>query len=245
MRHSRLYVPINLKSQRQFTLPDNTTRYVSQVLRLKPGATLTLFDGNGGEYFATLTAITRHKAIIETGDFTAHECESPFKITLAQGISRGERMDLTLQKSTELGVHRIVPLTTERCGVRLNEERRDKRQRHWQGVVASACEQSGRNQLPILDPVTRLSDWLTSNPAKATHAMVLDPLAKNGLPQAKPTEQSVTILIGPEGGLSDEEINLAANKGFMRTRLGPRVLRTETAGIAALAAIQTLWGDLA
>jgi len=245
MRQPRLYVPLNLKSQHQFILPDPTTRYASQVLRLKAGATLTLFDGNGGEYFATLTAITRHKAIIETGDFTDREYESPLKITLAQGISRGERMDLTLQKSTELGVHRIIPLTTERCGVRLDEKRRDKRQQHWQGVIASACEQSGRNQLPILDPVTRLSDWLASNPADKTNAMVLDPLAKQGLPKTISAEQTVTILIGPEGGLNEDEINLAANAGFKRTRLGPRVLRTETAGIAALAAMQTLWGDLA
>ncbi len=176
------------------------------------------------------------------------ECESPLRITLAQGISRGERMDYTLQKSVELGVSRIIPLSTERCGVKFDAKRAAKRLQHWQGVIISACEQSGRNDIPEILPTISLHAWLDAHrvPCQQQEALrlLLHPRATQSLRQLTPPTGEISLLIGPEGGLSDNEIDMATQCGFEGIQLGPRVLRTETAGVAALAALQSYWGDL-
>lgn len=243
MRIPRIYLPIPLTSGASVTLNANAANHVIRVLRLKPGAPLVLFNGLGGEYEAVLHNMDRNRAEVSVGNYIAFETESPLHVTLAQGVSRGERMDYTIQKAVELGVTKIVPLISERCEVRLEGERLTKRVQHWQAVAASACEQCGRNRVPpVLIPVP-LSSWL----AEAAHGirLVLNPLAPATLTAlSKPCDYLITLLIGPEGGLSDAEVKHAQQSGFEGIRLGPRILRTETAAVTALSALQMLWGDL-
>lgn len=243
MRIPRIYLPIPLASGASVTLNANAANHVIRVLRLKPGAPLVLFNGLGGEYEAVLHNMDRNRAEVSVGNYIAFETESPLHVTLAQGVSRGERMDYTIQKAVELGVTKIVPLISERCEVRLEGERLTKRVQHWQAVAASACEQCGRNRVPpVLVPVS-LSSWL----AESAHGirLVLNPLAPATLTTlSKPCDYLITLLIGPEGGLSDAEVKHAQQSGFEGIRLGPRILRTETAAVAALSALQMLWGDL-
>jgi 16S rRNA (uracil1498-N3)-methyltransferase len=190
-----------------------------------------------------LHGIDRNRAEVSVGNYIVRETESPLHVTLAQGVSRGERMDYTIQKAVELGVTRIVPLISERCEVRLEGERLTKRVQHWQAVAASACEQCGRNRVPpVLAPVP-LNSWL----AEPVHGLrlVLNPLAPATLTSlSTPDDRLITLLIGPEGGLSDAEVKRAQQSGFVGIRLGPRILRTETAAVTALSALQMLWGDL-
>lgn len=245
MRIPRIFNAAAIRAGQSLNLTEQAQRHITQVLRLKAGSALILFDGRGGEYQATLTRVTRHEAIAEVGQHFASECESPLDITLAQGVSRGERMDLTLQKATELGVTAITPLLTERCGVRLSGERLDKKHSHWHGVVVSACEQCGRNRLPAIHSLCSLPNWLTTSDMAGSLCLVLSPEAGqplNALPP--PANNAVTLLVGPEGGLSNNETELAVQQGFQPVRLGPRILRTETAGLAGLAILQALWGDL-
>jgi len=213
-----------------------------RVLRLQPGDRLVLFDGSGREFDAELQVIQRHSARVRLDSGRACHRESPLSITLWQGISRGERMDYALQKAVELGVSTIVPVLAGRSqGGR--GERLEKRLKHWQGVVIAACEQCGRTILPaLLDPLN-LAEALHKPPAGTR--LLLDPTASAGLREyPPPTDATLTLLIGPEGGLGEAEIHAAREAGFRGVRLGPRVLRTETATAAALSAIQTLWGDL-
>ncbi len=243
MRIPRFYLPIPLVSGTTVALSTDTAHHVTRVLRLQVGATVGLFNGQGGECQATLHSITKSQVYAHVLTHNPREAESPLQVTLVQGISRGERMDYTLQKAVELGVTRIVPLFSERCEVRLQGERLDKRIQHWQGVVISACEQCGRNRVPLVSAATTLQHWLPT--ANTGLRLVLDPLAPHGLAQyTKPDDGNITLLIGPEGGLSDVEINEAQHAGFTGIRLGPRIFRTETAGLAMLAALQTMWGDL-
>ena len=243
MRIPRIYLPTPLASGASVALSDNAANHVVRVLRLKPGAPLILFNGLGGEYEAVLLSMDRNHTEVSVGNHIARETESPLHITLAQGVSRGERMDYTIQKAVELGVTKIVPLISERCEVRLEGERLAKRVQHWQAVVVSACEQCGRNRVPpVLAPVP-LSGWL----AEPVHGvrLVLDPLAPATLSSlARPDDRLITLLIGPEGGLSDAEVKCAQQSGFEGIHLGPRILRTETAAVTALSALQVLWGDL-
>lgn len=243
MRIPRIYLPIPLASGTSAALSGNAANHVVRVLRLKPGAPLILFNGLGGEYEAVLHGIDRNRAEVSVGNYIARETESPLHVTLAQGVSRGERMDYTIQKAVELGVTRIVPLISERCEVRLEGERLTKRVQHWQAVAASACEQCGRNRVPpVLAPVP-LNSWL-AEPAHGLR-LVLNPLAPATLTSlARPDDRPITLLIGPEGGLSDAEVKRAQQSGFVGIRLGPRILRTETAAVTALSALQMLWGDL-
>jgi len=230
------------------------SRHILRVLRLQLGDRLVLFDGEGHAFQATLTAQERDQAWVRVEAILSQDPESPLPVTLMQGISRGERMDYTLQKSVELGVNRIVPLITRRCGVRLSAQRLEKRLRHWQAVVSHACEQCGRSRLPtVTAPLTleavcddpAIHDPLpASKPRDAISRIVLDPDSRQGLASLAPAPAAVVLMIGPEGGLDTSEISLlAARAAFQRIRLGPRILRTETAGVAALAALQTLWGD--
>jgi 16S rRNA (uracil1498-N3)-methyltransferase len=241
MRIPRIHHPAPLSNGAHIELSDTAANHVSRVLRLPVGAPLILFNGQGGEFDATVTAVDKRSVSVALGDFHPTEREPPLPLQLAQGISRGERMDYTIQKAVELGVSRIIPLFTEHCGVQLRGERLKKRVKHWQGVVISACEQCGRNRIPQVDAPLTLAQWLAT-PGGGTR-LVLDPTAEHSLSQLPDPGGPVSLLIGPEGGLSDQELALAAQAGFLGLRLGPRVLRTETAAVAALAAMLGAWGD--
>ena len=237
MRDTRIHHPAPLADDTPFELEPGAARHLERVLRLRVGDTFTVFDGSGSEWPATLLGERQAR----TGRARKRSTESPLSLTLVQGISRGERMDWTLQKAVELGVSRIVPVIAERTTVRLSDERANKRVAHWRGVMIAACEQSGRNHIPTLDPVQTLDAWLDT---MDTQTLVLDPGATRGLREFAPLAPVFTLLVGPEGGFSDRELAAAHSAGCAGVRLGPRVLRTETAGIAAIAALQALYGDL-
>lgn len=243
MRISRCYVEQPLQAGQTLRLEGPAAHYLRTVLRLKPGLPVTVFNGEGGEYPGTVTEMDRKQVVITLSGFQPVDRESPLAVDLGLCISRGERMDLAIQKAVELGVHRLSPLLSRRCVVRLDESRRLQRVQHWQGVVHSACEQCGRNVPPLVAPIQTLPDWLEEHPA-ATR-LVLDPEAEHGFESQPVAEDAVALLIGPEGGLDEIELSLARGRGFAAIHLGPRVLRTETAVIAGLTAIQVLWGDLA
>jgi len=211
------------------------------VLRLVAGDAVTLFDGRGTEYSATITRAGKAGVDLTVHDRRAVSRESPLVVTLAQGISSGERMDYTVQKAVELGVVAIQPLLTARSVVRLAQERAHKRMAHWRAVTISACEQCGRNFIPEINGLCDFSRWLGRSPGGLR--LLLSPRAQVRLHDLARPAGGVLLLAGPEGGLSPEEENAAVNTGFQAVRLGPRVLRTETAAVAALAAMQTLWGD--
>lgn len=242
MRIPRFFCPNFDATQRIFPLPEAVHRHAIQVLRLKKGALIQLFDGKGLEYQATLTHVERKRAEAELGEQLTPASESPLTITLLQGISRGERMDFAIQKAVELGVNQIIPVMTERCNVQLKQDRVEKRLAHWQGVIISACEQSGRAVLPRLTEVVDLQTAMNS--ATDTLKLVLDPQAQKRFSDLQAATQ-LTLLIGPEGGLTDDEVDMAKSSGFTAVQFGPRILRTETASTAALAVVQSLWGDLA
>jgi 16S rRNA (uracil1498-N3)-methyltransferase len=243
MRIPRIYLPQPLISGNDIELDANALRHVVQVLRLKAGHPLILFNGDGGEYKAELSNVERRRATVRIGDFQDIRRESGLFTHVGLGISKGERMDFALQKAVELGVSEITPLFTEHCVVQLNDSRALKKQDHWQAVIISACEQSGRNRLPTLNAAQAFSHWI-DNPQIITK-LILDPGASESLSAIKIKSPEVTLAIGPEGGFSHTEIEQAMKSDFIGVTLGPRVLRTESAAIASLAAIQTLWGDLA
>lgn len=215
-------------------------RYLTRVLRLRAGATLVLFDGRGGEYVSELRAPRRNEVTAHIQSHDPVDRESPLKITLAQGISRGDRMDHVVQKTTELGVSEIVPLSCARGIVRLTSERAASRREHWDRIAIGACQQCGRNRPPRVRSVTAFDDWL----AETRPGLVLTPQTPRVLPSIQAPDGAVTILIGPEGGLTDDELTRARDAGLQPIGLGPRVLRTETAAVAAIAVVQSLWGDL-
>lgn len=223
------------------TVPDTVFRHAVQVLRMKPGEALALFDGRGLEYLAQLEQVDKRQAVVSLQQQLQTDNESPLDILLMQGISRGERMDYAIQKAVELGVKRLLPVITERCNVQLAGDRAEKRLNHWRGVMVSACEQSGRCFLPELLPVTTLDEALLN--CVDDCKLVLAPEAEHGFSSVKKATQ-IALLIGPEGGLSDAEIQRAGAAGFIGVNLGPRILRTETASAAALAIVQSHWGDL-
>lgn len=227
-------------------LPERVAQHAVKVLRLRCGDALTLFNGAGGEYTARIVDVDRARVSVEVLDWHGSECESPLSITLVQALQAGEKMDLTVQKAVELGVHRIVPVVSRRSVLRLEGERARRRLEHWCGVVAAACEQCGRNRLPEVVLPERLEHWLTRKCQAGVVRLLLAPAAGRSLAKlpGPPAGGSVELLIGAEGGLAPEETQLAALADFLPVRLGPRILRTETAGLAALAAIQFLWGDL-
>lgn len=241
MRITRFYCPELNNDKELFTLPDAAHRHAVQVLRLKQGDALRLFDGRGLECDAVLEIVSKRESSVRLLSKVEVNNESPLTITLLQGISRGERMDYALQKAVELGVTTIIPVATERCNVQLSGGRDEKRLAHWQGIVISACEQSGRSVLPELSTVMSLEESLLENTLGCL--LVLDPLAEQGFTTIE-RQENITLLIGPEGGLSDHEIEQSKAVGFQSVCFGPRILRTETATVAALAVVQTLWGDL-
>ena len=225
-------------------LPEDVVRHV-QVLRLEPGDTLTLFDGAGGEYAARLNEVAKRYANATLGEHDSRESEPPYSVTLAQGIAGGDKMDWLIEKAVELGVRRIVPLSTARSVVRLSGDRAQKRTDHWRAIVRAACEQCGRNRVPEVDAPMGLAAWVDTPVADAPvpTRLMLSPRATRGL-DALPTEAPtapIEILIGPEGGLSPEEEAAALEAGYEPISLGNRILRTETAALAMLAAFATRW----
>src|SRR5882672_119296 len=236
----RLFAPIGLTLGTEIRLPDRAVHHLA-VLRLRRGDPVTLFNGRGGEFSAELTRVSGKDALARVLSEHSAERESPLSIALAQCVSAGDRMDTTLQKSTELGVSKIVPLASTRAVVRLSGDRAEKRVAHWRNVVIAACEQCGRNRVPEVASITDIEVFLAGTSVDGLK-LLLAPDADQTLKQL-PQPQSVVLLVGPEGGLTAPERAQAARVGFIPVRFGPRVLRTETAPLAAIAAIQTLWGD--
>lgn len=224
-----------------FELDEPSAHYVRNVLRLNKGNELILFNGDGVEYSAILTLVSRRLVTLRIGEGRERDCESPLKICLAVGISRGERMDLAIQKSVELGVNTMVPLITERCVVKFTSSRREQKHQHWRKVVQHACEQCGRTVLPSVAEPQALDLWL---PNSSGFKLFLDPRADSTLKDHAPDCSEVCILSGPEGGFSPAERAKVTQAGFKGVCLGPRILRTETAALTAISVVQALWGDL-
>lgn len=239
---TRIHLPVTLREGDEHDLPEAAHRHLVQVLRLHAGDALTVFDGQGCEAPAALITAEKRHSRIKVGAVQRPVRESPLAVTLLQGVSKGERMDYTLQKAVELGVTAIQPLTTQRSMVKLDADRWAKKYAHWQGVIVSACEQSGRVVIPSLHPPASLDAALNALPDD-TLRLALLPEHGRALRDLPPPQSGVALLVGPEGGLDPTEIRLALDAGFTAVQLGPRVLRTETAGVATLAALQALWGD--
>ncbi len=242
MRIPRIYLPLPLASGNSVELDARALRHVVQVLRLKTGHPLILFNGEGGEYEAVLAQVEKRHARAKITAFRNTNPESELESHLAVGISKGERMDIAIQKAVELGVTRITPLYTEHCVVQLNPQRQQKRMDHWQAIIISACEQCGRNTLPVIHEPLPFPEWIKLHTAELK--LILDPLAESTLAALPSTAGNVLLAVGPEGGFSQSEIAHAKNAGFLNISLGKRILRSETAVISALAAVQILWGDL-
>lgn len=243
MRNPRIFQQGTFSVNAKVLLSEDAFGHVIRVLRLKVGDTITLFNGQEPfQYQAQLVKVCKKSAEVTILSQHEHQTESPLNIHLGQGISRGDKMDFTLQKSVELGVNSITPLFTERCGVKLNAERLEKKRQQWQKIVISACEQSGRTSVPLVAEPMLLRDWLQQD----TRALKINlhPKAKHSIMTIPMTNTRVRLLIGPEGGLSDEEICLANEHNFQDVLLGPRVLRTETAALTAITALQCRFGDL-
>ena len=241
MREIRLYTDQPLQPGQTIRLDKDASRHAVQVLRLQAGHPLTLFNGDGFNYSATLTTATK-QADVSIVERHENPLESPLRIRLLQGVSRSERMDFTLQKAVELGVMEIIPLFTRRSVLNLSGSRLEKKTQHWQSVVSSAAEQSGRSRVPSVHAPFALTTYLSE--FQADHcACVLVPGATQSLADLQTTASEFSLLIGPEGGLDEEEIDSATQAGFTGVSMGPRILRTETAGIAALSILQARFGD--
>ena len=242
MRLTRVYVEEALAVGQSFNIEGPAVNHIMRVLRLRDGEALTLFDGRGGEFGARITGFTKNSVKVDVKEHRDVECESALDLTLAQGISRGERMDWVMQKATELGVTRIIPVVTERTMVKLDERQAERKLEHWRGIVVSACEQCGRNRVPEVTLPVSFYDAITKIDRSVTRVL----LSPEGTIRARDLQQPthVAMLIGPEGGLSEKEQDAALSIGFQPLRMGPRILRTETAAIAALAALQHDFGDL-
>lgn len=242
----RFFVDAALVADAILDLPDTVVRHV-QVLRLSPGDAITLFNGQGGSHAATLAEIGKRHACVKIGPHDGSEAETPVAVTLAQGLAGGDKMDWLIEKAVELGVAAIQPIQANRSVVKLSGERAAKRQMHWQALIEAACEQCGRNRLPALAPVATFEAWLANAPATGAR-LLLSPRSTGSLPELAQTHrdawraEGVTLLIGPEGGLSPDEEEAARRAGFIGVSLGPRILRTETAGLACLATLNAILG---
>ena len=240
----RLYVAEKLAAGAELHLGEESARYLGRVLRLRVGDSVHVFNGDDGEWSATISRFGKNRVTLLVHDAVANTAESDLKIHLVQGISRGERMDFVVQKATELGVDRVTPVLTDYGVVKLDDKRAGKRRLHWQRVAESACEQSGRVNPPRVDAPLPLNDWLGTARAGDSTDLVLAPGTGQALTKVAKPAAGLCLLIGPEGGFSEREYDDAANSGFEAVTLGPRVLRTETAAVAAIAILQALWGDL-
>lgn len=241
MRIPRFYEPQPLSEGQQINLSDDVVQHVSRALRMKAGEEILLFNGDGADYRVILLQVEKRAVKAQIESVLPSCSESPLQVSIGQTLSRGERMDFAVQKSTEMGAQRITPLFSERCEVKLPKERQEKRIKHWQQIAISACEQCGRTSPPRISPPSQLENWL--NTQQAELKLVLHHHSEQPLQEiAAPT--SVALLIGPEGGLTEKEVELAISYGFKPLALGPRVMRTETAPVAALTLLNYLWGDL-
>ena len=240
MRVSRLYVNAALNVGGRIELDDDAAHYVRSVLRLKQDQNIVLFHGQGGEYVGRFSEVSRKHVRVEIETYFQRDVESPLQVNLGMGISRGDRMDWAVQKAVELGVAKLTPLLTERCVTKLTDEKKQQRLQHWQHIVQHAAEQSGRTRLPEMSDIIDISEWLSQQQGLR---IFLDPYAEHSLADLQPENQRVTLLSGPEGGFSESERQLAKAVGFIPVRMGARILRTETAVLSALTAVQTLWGD--
>ncbi len=252
MRLTRVYVDAPVTAGKRLLLEGSAANHLARVLRLRAGDALTIFNGRGGEFAARVDAFQKDSVAVSVEEYRAIDTESPVSLTLAQGISRGERMDWVIQKATELGASRIVPVFTKRSVVRLDEKQAERKLQHWRAIAIAACEQCGRNRIPELPQPVELYDLLASagcapsadpQPSGPTR-LLLSPTGNARLVDLEGPGAGITVLIGPEGGLEDVEQETALAAGFEAVRLGPRVLRTETAAIAALTIIQHRFGDL-
>ena len=242
---TRMYFSGELEPGRSCTLPPPQAHHAMRVLRLKRGESVILFNGDGAEYTAVIVAASRDRFALKVTGREAMDREAPFAVTLAQAVAGGERMDYTIQKAVELGVAAIQPLESRRSVVRLTADRAQRRVAHWQAVAIAACEQCGRNRVPAVLPLMQLDEFLAGRAARreGERRVLLSQRSARGLRDLDRPGGAIVVLAGPEGGFSPEEERAAAQAGFAPIRLGPRVLRTETAAVAALAAMQALWGD--
>lgn len=240
MHISRIHQAVELAPGDEVNLDKAAINHVVNVLRLKIDDPLIIFNGKGGEYSAKITQIKRREVKVKTTQFKNISRESNLKIHLAQGVSLGEKMDFILQKATELGVAEITPIITARCNIKLSEDRWNKKIIRWKKIIISACEQCGRNILPKLNQTITFADFVTQN--KISTKIILNPSAKNNLSDLDIKQNEVTILVGPEGGVTAEEINEARKHNFLDINLGPRILRTETAGVAITSILQAQFG---
>jgi 16S rRNA (uracil1498-N3)-methyltransferase len=241
MRVSRLYIDSALNVGQQLELNDEACHYLRSVLRLKAEQSIILFNGAGGDFAGKLIEVSRKSVRVKIEEHLDRDVESPLVVRIGMGISRGDRMDWSIQKAVELGVNQLTPLITERCVIKFNDDKKLQRWQHWLHIIQHAAEQSGRTRLPELGEISSMTTWVSQQRGLK---VFLDPSAKQTLNHLTDKTQQITLLSGPEGGFSDQERNIAITAGFIPVRLGARILRTETAIITALAAVQTLWGDL-
>lgn len=242
MRVPRIYHPHPITHLGALTLSEDAAGHIGRVLRMQPGQEVLLFDGSGAEFPAVITESGKKQVVVELSERVENSIESPLDLHLGQVISRGDKMEFTIQKSVELGVNTITPLISERCGVKLDPKRFEKKLQQWQKIAISACEQCGRNVVPEIRPIMSLEDWC----AEQSDALKLNlhPRAKYSINTLPQPVSKVRLLIGPEGGLSSEEIKMTRDHQFEEMLLGPRVLRTETAALTAITALQVRFGDL-
>ncbi|CAH8206970.1 16S rRNA (uracil(1498)-N(3))-methyltransferase [Vibrio aestuarianus] len=242
MRIPRIYHPTPISQLGTIALSDDAAGHIGRVLRMQVGQEVLLFDGSGAEFPATISEVTKKGVLVEAAERVESSCESPLNLHLGQVISRGDKMEFTIQKSVELGVNTITPLISERCGVKLDAKRFEKKLEQWQKIAISACEQCGRNTVPVIRPIMQLEAWC----AEQSDALKLNlhPRAKYSINTLPDPITKVRLLIGPEGGLSAQEIRMTEEYQFEETLLGPRVLRTETAALTAITALQVRFGDL-
>lgn len=244
MRTIRIHIDQPLAIATELSLPAQAAEHVTRVLRMGLGDALTVFNGDGYDYTGELVNVGKRNVVLRIDGRNEVANESPLRLTLAQGIARGEKMDLIVQKATELGVARIVPLFTERSEVKLDPARAAKRQEHWRAVIASACEQCGRACVPELAPTQSLQAWLESLPEGGACRLALMPEGYVHARDLQFQDAAGWLVVGPEGGLGERDVAMLNAAGFHGLRLGPRILRTETAGLAALATLQALYGDI-
>ncbi len=242
MSNPRIFHPDTLPSHGEVSLSDDAAGHVGRVLRMKVGESITLFDGSGSEFLTTISAVSKKNVAVTVQTKSERSSESPLNIHLGQVVSRGDKMEFTIQKSVELGVTTITPLISERCGVKLNAERFEKKLAQWQKIIISACEQCGRNTIPTIRPIMALEAWCQEEYDGLK--LNLHPRAQYSINTLPEPVKNVRLLIGPEGGLSADEISMTERYNFEETLLGPRVLRTETAALTAITALQVRFGDL-
>ena len=243
MRLTRVYVDTPIAAGNNVVIEGSAVNHITRVLRLRSGDTLTLFDGSGGEYGARIEEFHKDTVVVTVDEHRTLDRESPLSLTLAQGISRGDRMDWIIRKATELGTSRIVPVFTKRSMVKLDEKQAENKVQHWRRIAVAACEQSGRNRVPDLALPLDFSEVLRDGEQASTR-LLLSPTGDLRVDDLEAPGKGITVLIGPEGGLAEREQEAAVAAGFKPVRMGPRVLRTETAAIAALTIIQSRFGDL-